>query len=341
MAFSSGFSDCSLNDLLKKVPEEKILNYYFGITQIPCIISAPYRQDSKPSVGIYVNKNGKIQFTDFGTKDSGGVFDLLMKTWGCNFQKCIDTIVKDFDSLMHNGAEIRKCQVDTSKVVYHKSSTSIQVKFREWRDYDIEFWETYGISLPWLEFGDIHPISRIFYTKDGITKDCPADKYAYVYIERKDGVPTFKIYQPFSETTKWISKHNSSVWDLWTQLPEKGNKLIITSSRKDALCIWENTGIPAISLQGEGYFPKEQVIRELKNRFEQIYVLYDNDYQSEVNNGREFGKIISDRFYLTQIEIPSEYKAKDPSDLCKKYGRQKVNEVISKLMEDSFWDLPF
>jgi hypothetical protein len=44
---------------------------------------------------------------------------------------------------------------------------------------------------------------------------------------------------------------------------------------------------------------------------------------------------------LTQIEIPSEYKAKDPSDLCKKYGRQKVNEVILKLVEDSFWNLPF
>lgn len=341
MAFSSGFSDYNLNDLLKKVPEDKLLNHYFGVTQIPCVINAPYRQDSKPSVGIYLSRSNKTQFTDFGTKESGGVLDLLMKTWGCNFQKCVDIIVKDFNKITHNGAEIRKCQMDTSKVVYHKSSTTIQVKFREWRKYDLEFWETYGISLPWLEFGDVHPISRIFYTKDGVTKDYPADKYAYVYIERKDGIPTMKIYQPFSETTKWISKHNSSVWDLWTQLPTYGEQLIITSSRKDALCIWENTGIPSISLQGEGYFPKEQVIRELKDRFGEIYILYDNDYNSEVNNGREFGKIIADRFYLTQIEIPTEYQAKDASDLCKKYGREKVKEVILKLIEDSFWDLPF
>lgn len=341
MAFSSGFSDYNLNDLLKKVPESQLLSYYLGITQIPCIINAPYRKDSKPSVGIYVNKNGKIQFVDFGMRYSGGVIDLLMKCWNCNFQKCIDTIVKDLPKINSANVEIRNYSVSDSKIVYHKTTTTIQVKFREWRDYDIEFWESYGISLPWLKFGDVYPISRIFYTKDGVTKNYPADKYAYVYIERKDENVTFKIYQPYSETAKWISKHDSSVWDLWTKLPERGRRLIITSSRKDALCIWENTGIPAISLQGEGYFPKEHVIKELKNRFDELYILYDNDYEADVNHGREFAKILAERFYLTQLEIPEEYKAKDTSDLCKKYGRQTVNEVILKLIEDKVDELPF
>ena len=140
-----------------------------------------------------------------------------------------------------------------------------------------------------------------------------------------------KIYQPFSERMKWLSKHDSSVWDLWDRLPEKGNKLIITSSRKDALCIWENTGIPAISLQGEGYIPKEHVVQQLKDRFEIVYVLYDNDFNSDINNGRVFGETLSRKFNLRQIEIPTEWRCKDTSDLCYNWGRDIVKQVITEL----------
>ena len=70
MAFSSGFSDIKLSELFNKVSEEQLVAYYLNINTIPCKISAPYRQDSNPSFGIYMNINGKIQFTDVGTKDS-------------------------------------------------------------------------------------------------------------------------------------------------------------------------------------------------------------------------------------------------------------------------------
>ena len=55
-------------------------------------------------------------------------------------------------------------------------------------------------------------------------KIIPAEKYAYVFVEFKDNVESLKIYQPFSEFYKWRNKHDSSVWDLWEQLPETGEK---------------------------------------------------------------------------------------------------------------------
>ena len=342
MAFSSGFSDIKLSELFNKVSEEQLVAYYLNINTIPCKISAPYRQDSNPSLGIYMNRNGKIQFTDFGTKDSGGILDLLMKIWNCDFKKCVDIISKDLDKI-NKKVEIRKT-LGITKTLSHRTSSNIQVKFREWRKYDLEFWESFGISKPWLEFGEVYPISRIFYINENKITDYPADKYAYAYIERKDGNITLKIYQPFSETRKWISKHDASVWDLWTKIPDKGPRLIITSSRKDALCVWENTGIPCVSLQGEGYIPKEQVVMELKKRFTDIYILYDNDFKSDENHGHIFGKKLSEMFQLIQIEIPEEYKSKDPSDLCKNYNRETVQKVINKLIADKesdMDDLPF
>ena len=143
---------------------------------------------------------------------------------------------------------------------------------------------------------------------------------------------SLKIYQPYSTNFKWMSKHDASVWDLWTKIPEKGDKLIITSSRKDALCLWANTGIPSLSLQGEGYIPKEKVINQLKDRYKKIYVFYDNDFKNEVNNGRNYGKAIADKFDLQQIEIPTEYKSKDPSDLYKNWGKEVFLNVINSLI---------
>lgn len=339
MSFSKGFSDSLIKEFDSSVTDKHILSYYLNITSIPCLINAPYRQDKKPSLSIF-EANNRIKFVDFATGYKGGLIDLLMRMWNCSFKQCANIILNDL-SVTETTNQIN--HIETNKNKIHKSSTDINVKFREWRDYDIEYWESYGISKEWLIFGDIYPISRIFYTNNGITKDFPAEKYAYAYLERKDNVVTYKIYQPKSTAFKWINKHDSSVWDLWTKLPKIGDNLIITSSRKDALCIWENTGIPSISLQGEGYIPKEHVVNELKSRFSNIFVLYDNDFTSSENHGRLFATELSKRFNLIMIEIPDEYKSKDTSDLCLNHGRKKVNEVIRQLVNNKLNndDLPF
>ena len=302
-----------------------IAHKYLGITCVPEVINSPLRQDNNPSLGLFINnRTNSLWFKDFGSGEKGSLYDLLAKMWNVSKDKVYDRILKD----MPAPAPIRKHGVK----VYRKSAGKVEVRVREWRDYDIAYWDSYGISLPWLKFGEIYPISHIILTKNGHSYPIPAEKYAYVYVERKDGIVSFKIYQPYSKEYKWMSKHDSSVWDLWTKIPEKGDKLIITSSRKDALAIWSNTGIPALSLQGEGYIPKEHVVQQLKDRYNKVYVLYDNDFQSEENHGRMYGKMIAERFNVTQIEIPEKWKSKDPSDVVKNHGREVLRQIIYELV---------
>ena len=302
-----------------------IAHKYLGITCVPEVINSPLRQDNNPSLGLFINnRTNSLWFKDFGSGEKGSLYDLLARMWNVSKDKVYDRILED----MPAPALIRKHGVK----VYRKSAGKVEVRVREWRDYDIAYWDSYGISLPWLKFGEIYPISHIIIAKNGHSYPIPAEKYAYVYVERKDGIVSFKIYQPYSKEYKWMSKHDSSVWDLWTKIPEKGDKLIITSSRKDALAIWSNTGIPALSLQGEGYIPKEHVVQQLKDRYNKVYVLYDNDFQSEENHGRMYGKMIAERFNITQIEIPEKWKSKDPSDLVKNHGREVLREVIYELV---------
>lgn len=302
-----------------------IAHKYLGITCVPEVINSPLRQDNNPSLGLFINnKTNSLWFKDFGSGEKGSLYDLLAKMWNVSKDKVYDRILED----MPAPAPMRKHGVK----VYRKSAGKVEVRVREWRDYDIAYWDSYGISLPWLKFGEIYPISHIILTKNGHSYPIPAEKYAYVYVERKDGIVSFKIYQPYSKEYKWMSKHDSSVWDLWTKIPEKGDKLIITSSRKDALAIWSNTGIPSLSLQGEGYIPKEHVVQQLKDRYNKVYVLYDNDFQSEENHGRMYGKMIAERFNVTQIEIPEKWGSKDPSDLVKNHGREVLRGVIYELV---------
>lgn len=302
-----------------------IAHKYLGITCAPEVINSPLRQDNNPSLGLFINnRTNSLWFKDFGSGEKGSLYDLLARMWNVSKDKVYKRILED----MPAPALIRKHEAK----VYRKSAGKVEVRVREWRDYDIAYWDSYGISLPWLKFGEIYPISHIIITKNGHSYPIPAEKYAYVYVERKDGIVSFKIYQPYSKEYKWMSKHDSSVWDLWTKIPEKGDKLIITSSRKDALTIWSNTGIPALSLQGEGYIPKEHVVQQLKDRYNKVYVLYDNDFQSEENHGRMYGKMIAEKFNVTQIEIPEKWKSKDPSDLVKNHGREVLRGVIYELV---------
>lgn len=336
MSFGKGNSSTTLDEIYKAVSEFQILAYYLNINQIPCVISSPLRKDTNPSFALY-SKNGiKIQYLDYGTRESGGTIDLLSALWGTNYNDTVSRLAEDlpkFAQVQNNPLIVKKEQHDSGKHIY-SIETDLQCKVREWKEYDLVYWKNAGISLPWLKFGKVFPISHIIVIKRGNRYIIPADKYAYVYVEFKDGNPSLKFYQPFSKSHKWSNKHDASVWDLWEQLLKTGERLIITSSRKDALSVWENTGIPSCSLQAESYHPKPHVMQQLKERFKYIYVLYDNDFKSTVNYGRAYGASLAEEFGLTQIEIPDEYQSKDPSDLCNNYNREKLKEVILSLINE-------
>ena len=331
MSFRRCNRSVGLDVLLDKTSEFDIMRFYLNIDVLPALINSPLRQDRNASVSIFSPDGVKVFYKDFGTGEHGSIFDLLGRMWNRTFSETITKIWDDIDRVKHNRINLNR----TRRGVIHKSNSILEVRTRQWFDYDIEYWNSYGISREWLEFGDVYPISHILITRDNITKIIPAEKLAYVYVERKDGKVSLKVYQPKSQRLKWLSKHDSSVWDLWSRLPDRGDTLFITSSRKDALCRWENTGIPSVSLQGEGYVPKEKVINQLKQRFGRVIIFFDNDYDKDENHGHIYASRLSVMFDLDMVEIPSEYKSKDPSDLFKNHGAKTFRRVIKELVKQS------
>lgn len=340
MAVSKGESSVTLSDILEKTTEANILSFYLGVTEIPCIIHSPLRKDNRPSFGLYSPNGKRIYFVDFATKDRGGIFDLLCQMWGCNYKEVLIRINKDIPKL---------CSIGTPNVHKHipctvrstiecKKSTDLQCKVRDWASYDVEYWESYGISLDWLKYAEVYPISHKIIIKNGNKYVFKADKYAYAYVEHKEGKVTLKVYQPFNKDGyKWSSNIDRSVWSLWTKIPKFGNNLIISSSVKDCLNIMCNLGIPAICMQGEGYKPKPQIIEELKSRYKNIILFYDNDYNNPDNPGKKDSMELSLEYNLKRVEIPVKYESKDPSDLFKKYGRDRYLEIMNEILKDLLW----
>jgi hypothetical protein len=328
MAFSSGKKSVSLEDILEQTTEVNIAARYLNIIEIPCVIHSPLRTDNKPSFGIYTF-DGKVRYNDFATGEKGGLFDLLSQMWQIPYNEVLDKIAEDFLSHKDN-KEITTKEVSgsTRTILKEKEKSKIEIKVRDWREHDIQYWDSFGVSLEWLKYADVYPISHKIITRGNKRYVFGADKYAYAYIEKKEGNISIKIYQPFNKKGfKWCTSTDSSVISLWTKVPKEGERICICSSLKDALCLWSNTGIPCLATQGEGYTMSNTAINELKKRFKHIYILFDCDEAGLID-----GEKLSKQTGFTNIVLPKFNGGKDISDLYHSLkNKQKFKEIILSL----------
>lgn len=322
-----------------KLSDRDILKRYLSIDDLPCTVQSPLRDDDKnPSFSLRETL-GTVYWKDFGTGDGGTVVGLLAKLWGVQYKEALLKIQMDMDKRVPSLNLVRKY----NGKIHLTTDSTMDVRIREWKDWDIKFWNSFGISQKFCTWCNVYPVSHLFFTKTDkdtgkkTSVTIPADKYAYAYMEWKDGIRSIKLYQPFSQNMKWLSKHDHSVWDLWKHAfryaeTRSDAVVIITSSRKDAMCIWENLGIPAMALQGEGYLPKPQVMQQVLDRFKTVYLWYDNDFShTEDNPGQDNAKKLIELYpSLKNICIPSELECKDPSDLVKNWGIAMLHEVYIK-----------
>ena len=327
---SSGKSSFTLDDVLRVTSEAQIVSYYLGILKVPCIINSPLRQDKHPSFGLYSPNGTEINYIDFSTRDSGTIFTLLKNMWNLDYPEVFKRICQDFSKFNSKATVIKssKCNVTSQG---SSSNIDMKCKVREWKDYDLEYWASYGITLPWLKYANVYPISHKIIVKDGKEFVFGADKYAYAYVEFKGGKTTLKIYQPFNKRGfKWANKHDRSVISLWTKVPKTGDKIVVCSSLKDALCLWANTSIPAIAIQGEGYGISDTAINELKRRYKEVYILLDND-----EAGLRDGEKLSASTGFINLVLPNINGAKDVSDLYKSLENKKhFKDIILNLFNN-------
>ena len=328
-------SSISIPELFEKYSEISILTTVFPeINSIPCKIHSPFRMDNNPSFSIYLDNNKHIRFKDFGESETkGSLLDLLCKYWNCTFNQVFGKILDVMQEKDSHTVNLKMKQIKTLTRREASELSKIEVKVRPWRDYDLEYWESYGITKPWLVHAGVYPISHKIITKKDKTTGktskyiFPSDKLAYCFTEYKDNNLSLKIYQPQNKKGyKWCSKMDASVISLWTKVPEYGDRIIICSSLKDALCISCQLHIPAIAPQGEGYGISQTATDELKRRYKKVFICYDVDAP-----GIEDAKKLSKQTGFPYI-VPDLKGKKDFSD----YYKSLENKEDFKQLETLF-----
>ena len=165
----------------------------------------------------------------------------------------------------------------------------------------------------------VEPISHFWVNNTRFT--CKSISYAFKFKNR------YKIYSPYEVKNKWLSNTKKTDVQGYNQLPNKGERLFITSSLKDVMCL-HRAGYNSIALQSEMQLPDEKLISELKSRFNTIEILYDNDFEKVNNPGQTMAKKICDLYGFKNICLPSKFGVKDPSDLVYKVGSFNELKII-------------
>lgn len=330
MVVGKTYSSITLSDLLEKYTETEILSYVCpDIKELPCKISSPFRKDVHPSFCIFTTPDGKVRYKDYGcATEKGGLLDFLCKLWGCTFRQMCENLVKII--IEKEGINAKPKQIKTFTREERQQRTKLQVAVRSWKDYDYEYWASYGIEKQWLKYAEIYPIShKIVIKKDDAGNEkkfvFTASKYAYCFVERKEGKLQLKIYQPFDTQYKWCSSMDGSVVGLWTKIPEYGDRVVICSSLKDALVLSCQCHIPAICLQGEGYDMSDTAVKELKRRYKKVFICFDVDVA-----GLEDGRKLSERTGFKNV-VPDLGTEKDLSDYYKSLENKEEFKQLEKL----------
>lgn len=314
--------------LLSKFSEETFMEYYLGIPVAKKLYRNPLRKDNKPTCSFYRNKSGELIFKDFSGVFYGNFISVVMFKYSCTYHQALRIIANDFGLIHDNKIPKNKGKLNVNAPVFRDDGAAIiQVEIKDFSKSEIEWWSDYGVTDKILKKFHVFSCKNVFLNGNVISTSsdhCPI--YGY-YGGKKEGIELWRIYFPKRKSYRFLSNWDSKKIQGIKQLPNEGKLLVITKSLKDVMCLY-SLGIPAIAPNSETLFIPEALYVELKNRFKNIVVLYDNDLAGIANMRK-----IRDKYKVKCLWIPRSYEAKDISDFHKKYGRKKTLELIKQAIE--------
>jgi len=340
-------------NILAKVNSYDILNHYLlpyhkeNKLIAARNISNPFlaeKQDT-PSFNIFPSMgSGEWRYKDFATGDDGSCFDLVMKLKNLSFPEALNTINADMnlflDSNTNSAFTTQPKPITTEKPIEEfdkmKPAKRFSITSRTFNTHDWEFWERFKINKETLDkFNVVALASYSAFNKEGKPYEIKAfgGRLMYAY----DNGDWTKIYKPFDEKKykfQFLGIKEANYIFGWKHLPEKDDLVFITGGEKDVLCLVSN-GFNAITLNSETSNLQDETAEELKKRFKNVVVLYDNDA-----TGIKQSQILASKYQIHRMELPKiPNNGKDVSDYFAQNGtietfNIKLQEALKKPIKE-------
>lgn len=305
--------------------EQEYIYEHFGV-ELYTRISSPLRDDSNPSFSTRLRDDDKIFWKDFGTGDSGDVYNFVMEYYGLDFRSAA---LKIKDILAGASAELKDRPVKKQKPPLNMDV----VVFDTYKKFEAEYWLRRGINVESLIADNVYPLKMLRKDKEfKATSSSTNPKFVYFLNEQRTA---WKLYSPLDTEFKWLSYNTHLV--PYESAPEGAHKdLIVFSSKKDRL-VFKTLDLPydTTSLISEGNFAG--LIKDLPNlKYDNIYALLDFDppgenYMAQLeaqSGGRVKGLYLDTNTanYLYSIGV------KDIDDVQIKLGAAELRLIINKIL---------
>ena len=310
--------------ILSRFSEEQLMEYYLHLPVKKGLFRSPLRRDKQPTCSFYRNKSGTLIFKDFATGQHLNVFDVVQSIFKCDYFESLRIIANDFGIVRDSALRKNPGKINLNPIkIKDKEISKIQIEVQEFTDSELKWWGKYGISKDILRRFDVYSCKHVFLNDQLFAKSqqhCPIFGY---YGKKYQGLELWRCYFPKRTSFRFITNWPSKKIQGYDQLPKKGKLLVITKSMKDSMCLY-SCGITACAPNSENLFIPDKVLEDLKNRFKNIVVLYDNDRPGLYN----MAKIRKEHPELTYVFISKKYGSKDISDFYKDHGRKETLNLI-------------
>ena len=279
------------DELLNNISQEEVMFQYLGIwPSLTQRFKSPFRTDTTAGCR-FEWKNGLLCFVDnagFNGKIYWSIFDIVKHVKSCSYREALQHIAKGRYTMI------------SSQPTY-KPRRNITFTYKEWQEDNL-----FKLSNDILKSESVFLVDKYWINKEGeITMFIPSDLCIAYYFSSK----RVKLYFPERKEDRWYSNcSNEDIFGL-DNLNLNGDLLIISKSQKDRLTLKYHFGYEnVIAVQNEGCYIPENIVEDLKLRFKQVVIIFDND-----DTGLDQSKKISKKYGFKNWVIDSEFK--DPYEI--------------------------
>lgn len=312
--------------LLAANPAEKYFEHYLGIPVKKGLFVCPpcLRSDNKPTCSFYKNKKGDLILKDFAG-ESYGFINVVMHIFQCSYYKALKIIANDFGLIVAPKLEKNQQKIEYSNTILKENERAkIQVETKDFSEKELKWWGSYAISKNTLNKFRVYSIKHVFLNGNYFGSSSESSPmYGYYGGLDSDGNELWRIYMPTKIKYRFLSNWTGLMIQGAKQLKVNDTELVVTKSLKDVMALYE-FGITAIAPCSENSFLTKSQYNKLKNKFKNIYLLYDYDLPG-IRAAKKIKKEFPD--IIVQL-IPRKYRCKDFTDFVKKYDLMKVFNLI-------------